>query len=138
VAGSVGMAELAEHGTPVELLAADDRAALSALRCATKSTGRSTDHEQDVSGSGGTVELLARTLAPGGAFRGAQSVGFGTGFEDVCVDRDAVDDGRNQPGIGKHRYPLNGRLLPSAILARSSHSVMICNSNSAPRGSIWT
>jgi hypothetical protein len=35
-------------------------------------------------------------------------------------------------------HSLKGRLLASAMLARSSRSVMIWNSSSAPRGSIWT
>jgi hypothetical protein len=35
-------------------------------------------------------------------------------------------------------HSLNGKLLASAILARSPLSVMIWNTNSAPRGSIWT
>ena len=35
-------------------------------------------------------------------------------------------------------HSLNGRFVPMPIEARSSRSVMIWNSSSAPRGSIWT
>jgi hypothetical protein len=55
-----------------------------------------------------------------------------------AFEGEAVDDGGDQAGVGKYRsHALRGRLLASPILARSSRSVMIWKSSSAPRGSIW-
>ena len=49
---------------------------------------------------------LART---GGV--AAEPVGLGAGFDDVRVEGDPVDDGRDQPGVGEHRSPLTERQI---------------------------
>jgi hypothetical protein len=57
----------------------------------------------------------------------------------VGVEGDPVDDGGDQAGVGEDGAPLlNGSLVAIAMEARSSRSVMIWKSSSAPRGSTWT
>jgi hypothetical protein len=73
-----------------------------------------------------------------GGFAGAEPVGLGAGLEDVSVEGNPVHDRGDQAGVGEDGALLNGRLVPIAMEARSSRSVMIWNSSSAPRWSTWT
>ena len=78
-------------------------------------------------------------LGAGGGLGGAEPVGLGAGLENVRVEGDPVDDRGDQAGVGEDgSHSLNGRLVPIAIEARSSRSVMTWKSSSAPFGSTWT
>ena len=90
-------------------------------------------------GPGWVVWGLAGIFAVAGGFGGAEPVELGAGLEDVGVEGDPVHDRGDEAGVGEDGSPLlNGRLVPIAMEARSSRSVMIWNSSSAPRGSTWT
>jgi hypothetical protein len=69
--------------------------------------------ELDLSSKVGRTERVAphrycsaRPFPSRGGLGGAEPVGVGAGFEDVRVERDSVDNRRNQSRIGKHRSPL--------------------------------
>ena len=83
--------------------------------------------------------VLARSAGTAGGLAGGEPVGVGAGLQDVRVEGDAVDNRGDEAGIGNTvPHSLNGRLVPIAMEARSSRSVMIWNSSSAPRESSWT
>src|SRR5690242_15169210 len=63
-------------------------------------------------------------LGAAGGLGGAEPVGAGAGLEDVGVEGDPVDDRGDEAGPGKTVPHSSGRLVPIAIEARSSRSVM--------------
>jgi hypothetical protein len=54
--------------------------------------------------------MSAHSFLAGGGLAGAEPVGLGAGFEDVGVERDAVDDG-DQARVGEHDSPFAERQI---------------------------
>ena len=87
----------------------------------------------------GTHFASVRAFGAGGRFAGPQPIGLGAGLEDVGAVGEPVDDRGGEAPSGKTEpHSPKGRLLATAIEARSSRSVMTWKSSSAPRGSRWT
>ena len=67
---------------------------------------------------GGLERCTAGAFAAGGGFAGAESVGFGAGFDDVCVEGDSVDDRGGNAGVGEHGSPFaEGEVGPDPMEA---------------------